>query len=337
MGHGPAASLQGHLANIFGTFSILVFSAFVVKLPDEGIRKAVRAVVFSLLISAVGTTLVSTVDPMALRYYGGGGGEASVVSAYRMMGMMSYSQAHAVAVVIPPLMLLMVYVNKTANKILCAVLAFLLLRILFVMEVTTALIAAIIASFVIMIFFKFKINLKRILCLCVILIAIALYSGILTLVWEILGSVEDVDVAVKLASFSTFEGGEAEGDLGTRITLYTNSFMTFLSNPIFGWGTDNGSWTRIGEHSFLLDYLAYYGLFALLLFVGWYNEYKSLNGRLYGNNRTSYYYCLIPLVILIPLKSPFAYRDYLFISLVAVRIIFLYISKLYSPEMTKTK
>lgn len=333
MGYGTAFSFRGLVAQILGTFSILIFSGFASDLPYRDLRKALSVFFVSLLISVLGTTYVSTADPQALRIFGAGGGDINLSSYYRLMGMMSYSQAHALAILVTPLILFISFEYNKIHKIIGTILLLLIFRLLFVMDVSTALISAIVTTLIIFVYLKCKGSWKKIIFISFLILAVFYYSGLFSYIWNFIGSVEDVDVAIKLSSLSTIEGGEAEGDLGLRLDHYYVSYHTFLSNPIFGWGVDNGSYTVIGEHSFLLDLLAYYGLFALLLFGGWFKVYKSLKVYLYNNKiKTCYFLCLIPLIILISTKSMFAYLDYLFTSLVTVRLFFLHFLKIRSIE-----
>lgn len=327
MGHGAPYSFRGHTFQILGTISLFIFSFYIVKLPKKDLNKVLYVYIVSLIISLMGTTYVSTFDAQALRVYGAGGGEELIGSQYRMLGMLSYSQAHALAILIPPLILWMFYVCKKILFFWGLILILLVFRILLVMEVTTALISTVVGCFAIFVYYITKGSWKKLTFIGTCVFLLFFFSGIFSFVWQLIGAAEDLDVAAKIASLSTIQGGEGEGDIGIRLYLYSVSFHTFLSNPIFGWGVDNGSYTKIGEHSLLLDLLAYYGLFALLLFAGWIKEYKIYRKHLGRRLNTYYMLCLTPLFILIPIKSMFAYMDYLFYSLVVVKLLFMHITK----------
>ena len=127
--------------------------------------------------------------------------------------------------------------------------------------------------------------------------------------------------------YSFIETGTGEGQVGYRQELYTASFNTFLHNPLFGWGVDNGSRRIIGEHSFLLDYLAYYGLFALLFFAAWWKDYQISGAIISKHLRLSYYYSFIPVVGLVSLKGHSVCFSLPFFSLLFLQIVFLYLDK----------
>lgn len=110
-----------------------------------------------------------------------------------------------------------------------------------------------------------------------------------------------------------------------RNELYFTSLNTFLSNPFFGWGKDNGSRTIIGEHSFLLDYLAYYGIFALLYFISWCKHYKLVVINRFPLYRSVCLYSFIPVIMLWILKGPYVSGSLPFASLIFTSVIFSYL------------
>ncbi len=89
------------------------------------------------------------------------------------------------------------------------------------------------------------------------------------------------------------QGRDTE-DLNTRSELSSNSFNTFINNPIFGVSltkSSNLTYNDVGNHASWVDLLAKYGLFALLLFITMYLHIKK--------QMKVYYLSLVPLLFVI--------------------------------------
>lgn len=98
---------------------------------------------------------------------------------------------------------------------------------------------------------------------------------------------------------NSFLYGPGNGQTGDRIELYSTSFETFLSNPLFGiYGPlGNSNTGLLGDHSGWLDLLGYYGLFTVIpLALAVYVNYKK-HLRFY--QATSYYGFVIVIYLLI--------------------------------------
>ena len=139
--------------------------------------------------------------------------------------------------------------------------------------------------------------------LTVLIVAVFFLTGLSAIFLDFSGGAND-EIYRKLADvFTSVESGTSEGQMGYRQELYSASIKTFLSNPILGWGSDNGSHLIIGDHSYFLDYLAYFGVFALLIFVAWWKEYKSMNLHLTKEFKSYYYYNFIPVAGFVAMKG----------------------------------
>ena len=309
-------------------FSVFMMSYHVKTLNAKQIKGLMSVAFIALLFSIIGTTAVSYIDPMAVRIYGFGDVEdvdMSIASRYHSMGMMGYGLAHGMSVVAVALSVLILQAKSKWLKIVSAVMLLLLIRLLFVMTITTALLLAVIG--IAIVFANYFSNGRTFvtIALTVLIVAVFFLSGLSAMFLDFSGGVNS-EITAKLGdAFSFVQSGSGEGQMGYREDLYMTSFRTFLSNPILGLGSDDGSRVYIGEHSYLLDYLAYFGLFAILFFLSWWNEYNSLKPSLSKAIRGYHYFAFIPVAGLFTLKAGSVCGSLPFMSLVFSQIFFLYI------------
>ncbi len=310
----------------FSLFSCLLISYHLKTLNSKQITGLLKIALIALLFSLIGTTAVSYIDPMAVRLYGFGeveGVDLKFASTYYSMGMMTYSLAHAMAVVVTGLCVLMLKIRSVWVKILLAAMLVMIIRLLFIMTITTALLCAVIVVVVVFADHFSKGRTIMTISLSLIVFAVFLGAGYATIIVDY-ASDTDLLISDKLSDFFSFaESGVLEGQAEGRSGLYKASLKTFSLNPILGLGSDNGSRRFIGEHSFLFDYLAYYGLFALLLFGSIWKEYKSLKPYL-SDKRNTFYYALIPLVIMVSFKAIAVCGSCIFMSLIFLQLVFLH-------------
>lgn len=312
-------------------FSVFMVSYHVKTLNNRQIKALMKVAMIALLFSIVGTTVVSYINPMAIRVYGFGemeGADLEIASRYYRMGMMSYSLAHSMSVVVVGLSILILYARSKWLKIVSAVMLLLTLRLLFIMTITTALLLAVIG--VAIVFANYFLGGRAFITISLTVLVVAGFflTGLSAMFLDF-SEGTNLEITKKLADlFSLAKSGAAQGQIGYRIELYWASLKTFFSNPIFGWGSDNGSRLIIGEHSYMFDYMAYYGLFALLLFLSWWNEYHFLKSYLTKNNKVFYYYAFIPVAGLFILKGSSVCGTLPFMSLVFIQIVFLYMDNL---------
>lgn len=322
-------TLRMRLFSFVSIFSVFIISNHIKTLNNGQVRSLMVVSIVALLFSVVGTTFVSFINPMAIRMYGFGeveGFEIDIASRYRAMGMMSYPLAHAMPMVAMAFSVLFCFSKNKYLKILSLVILVLILRLLFIMTITTALLLTVIG--VTLVFASYFSRGRTVVALFIVVGILALFflTGISSIFLDF-SNRTNVDIAAKLTdTFTAVQTGIGEGQFGYRIELYKASFRTFLSNPLFGWGSDNGSRRFIGEHSYVLDYLAYYGLFALLLFGSWWNEYKSLKSHLSRSLLNYYYYTFIPMGGMVVLKASSVCGTLPFMALIIMQLFFLYIN-----------
>ena len=305
-----------------------IMSSHVQNFKTSQIRIIVWFFVLCIIYSVMGTTYVSLIDPMALREYGFGsleGAELLTASKYYLYGMMSYGLSHAMSVAAVGLSAIICYAPNKWLKIVSIILLFMIIRVLFVMTITTALLIALLGCSIIFATYFSKGKIWYTFLLVILLFGVFFSSGLVASALDFAEGVNS-NIAAKLIDFVTFsQTGSDEGQAGYRQHLYSVSFNTFLHNPIFGGGKDNGSRTVIGEHSYLLDYLAYYGLFALLFFLAWWKDFKSSAKRLSKHLRIPYYFSFIPVICMLALKAQSVCVYMPFFSQVFLQIVFIYL------------
>lgn len=321
LGHGilNSETFRAQLMSITSIYSIFIISDYIKQLNYSQIKTLLFISMIAISLCLAITTYIGFIDPMAIRIYGFGEVEESGSEAlyFQHSGMMSYPMAHALSVCAAAILLLFCYSENKFLRLFSILLWILSIRLLFVMTITTALLAALVASIIILAHKYSKGKLFLTIFYLSLIFATILLSGILNQFMSF-AEANNTEIFKKLFDIAgTIESGTSQGQMDYRDELYSVSFNTFLSNPIFGWGMDNGSRTCIGEHSFVLDYLAYYGLFALLYFGAWYKQFMSI----YSYEKTykkMAICCCIPVIIMVFSKAesvgsvlPFAYLVFL--------------------------
>lgn len=168
-------------------------------------------------------------------------------------------------------------------------------------------------------------NVSSTILLFVLFLAVFFMAGISSFILDVSDKTNSVLAAKLNDLFYSVETGTAEGQTGYRKDLYFASISTFIHNPIFGWGTDDGSRTIVGGHSYILDYFAYYGIFALFFFLPLWREYKMNGACLNDKLRRCYYFSFIPVVCMFLLKARSVCLCFPFMSLVFLQVLFLYL------------
>lgn len=213
-----------------------------------------------------------------------------------------------------------------------------LLAIIFLVGIVMTLIAAqyttalLLGSVSLLLFFEKRMfNIRRVLLWGIIfLFSLFVFKPIIADGLMIIAeNVESYDVSHRLTDLAySLEGRHTQqnSDLDARGETYAKSINSFLSNPWGAW-----SLKAIGEHSFVFDALAKYGLLGLcLLVISFYviykNYIKSLRGRfIYGYAVVSFF-----LMIVMALVNPFAFTDILLFVLPIYDLMF-------GPSVNKSK
>lgn len=123
------------------------------------------------------------------------------------------------------------------------------------------------------------------------------------LMWLISQFSHSYSIVSRLEMLLTYNNtGSATGDLFVRQELYSKSWNSFVSNPLFGTLFKNGQF--IGGHSEVLDFLGHSGIFGLLVFRV---LYKSTRIRLTecGIKFDQYYVVLIIMALITAFLNTF--------------------------------
>lgn len=310
-------------------FSVFFLSYHLKRINNDQIRFLLVVFLIAVSFSAIATSYVGMINPMALREYGFGeilDADIEEASQYHSMGMMSYSMAHAMSVVCMGLSALFCYSSNKPLKIVSLLLLVVIIRVLFIMTITTALMLTVIG--VIFIFATFFSKGNVALSIVIVSLVVFVFFG-LGYSSDFLDFSQDknADITRKIGdAFSYVEIGAGGSQAAYRLELYNVSLRTFFRNPFLGMGIDNGSRKVIGDHSYLFDYLAYYGLSALLLFGAWWKEYTVLASSLSQRLKSCYYFSFIPVLGLFTLKARSVCSVLPFFSLVFLQIVYLYLN-----------
>ena len=309
-------------------YSVYLISCYLEKLEYGQVKFLLLVSIADFSICTGITYYIATINPVAIRLCFGevDASEALEASVYRSMGIMSYSLAHSISVISIGFMSLFCYAKNMQMRIFSIFIWFILIKLQFDMTITTSLLISIFCGIIVLINKYFHGKTFITLSVLAIVIIVILHSGILI---KILSYAESTNPQIyeKLNdAFSSYETGSSQGQMDYREELYSVSFYTFLSNPIFGLGVDNGSRTIIGEHSFLLDYLAYYGLFAFLYFGSWWVQYRKVVVNINKEYKTIFLYSFLPVCILVSTKASSVCVMMPFASLVFLQMVFLYLN-----------
>ncbi|MCQ2294018.1 MAG: hypothetical protein MJZ67_00030 [Bacteroidales bacterium] len=308
--------------------SMLIISHHISRFDTQELKWLLIISFVGVTICTLVTTYISFINPMAIRMYGFGDkneGDMMEAAYYQSLGMISYPQSHAFSVAAIGCIVVMCFSRNKLLIVPMLLLWFLLVRLMFVMTITTALLVTVLVSLVVLIN-RFSKGNALVSFLLLAVVGVLVLSSDALLGFLQYADASNTTISVKLTDLmDSFSSGSSQGQVDFRQQLYMASINSFLSNPIFGWAKDNGSKMFVGEHSFLFDYLAYYGLFALLYFGIWWSEYKRIAKMLDKKTRNTYYLTLIPVAVLVTLKGFSVCTALPFVSFIFLQILFQYI------------
>lgn len=191
---------------------------------------------------------------------------------------------------------------------------------------------ALIVLFVISLLIVLKINKLRdflILCLAVLLILLVCSPIISNILLFLSRNVKGFELSMRVYELSQFiTSGNTENavDMGKRLSLYSISVKSFLSNPLLGVGGFYGydsAYFGIGGHSGLLDELARYGILGTLpLFIGLIENMKYVYKKLITKKKIIYLKCMIGFFILGFINTVFFVPLIIIVFFVAPAILF---------------
>ena len=245
-----------------------IYFYFLVKYTSDK-HKTVIVALLTLIVMyyAARTLMITRGDSLFIRRIINMDENMALINAFRFQGLADYSLTHAMVYMVPAY----VFLFKVTTRFWIKSVGFGLIVVAFLLIYLGGASAALMMFFV-AVLISFLINSRRTTKANFVIIGISL-SFMLFLINKnfLLGLISFARSLLpsgnaywkKLDDFENsllFE--QAEGDVGGRLTLYANSWDTFIRNPL---GTFDGS--LVGGHMYFIDLLASIGIFALLLFA----------------------------------------------------------------------
>lgn len=229
--------------------------------------------VFLLLAITVITTIVGCIQyPEAARYLAtvADAQEAdAVMYGWRNLG--GYEFTYTVVLLHP--LVILAYKRKKLKLIWAILASIAVFTLAIYTEYTTALLLCILTST--LYFFKKELNWKHMIGLVIvaILLFIVFQRQISEALLYLSRQVKSENISARLEALAGGREGIANSD-DDRIALYEKSLNTFFKYPIFGTFIRGGGGT--GGHSFILDYIAQFGIVGVTLLVFMYRTiYKK--------------------------------------------------------------
>lgn len=272
--------------SIVTDFAVVLAGLYIVSDRKKGPTLFVWAILILTVITAITSIIFLIDDPSAARYL------ATVSEAddekfieYNWKNIGGYDFTYLITLLYP--VIILATKKKKLNPWLAAGLMILILVYIFYSEYTTAFLLFLLSS----VFWFFKKDLKAwhlALIFIIAIVAIIFFKDIFGAPLNWLADIIDSkEISPRLRALSGgVEGIESFED--NRWALYMMSVNTFLDSPILGAVLTGG---KNGGHSFLLDFLASYGLLGgAILFAIYWNIYRMLFYRF--RNKVGYGYVI---------------------------------------------
>lgn len=228
-------------------------------------------------IEAVSSFITLQVEPMIIRTLykiATDEGDTGIMFEYYRTGLMDYSMAHAIPILIPPLFYAYKKVASTVKTkifLLTSIAGCVFLT--WLSDSTTALMLAVL--FLVIGFLTnvsdIRSNFRRLIIIGIIVLPIAVSDDVQLAVLDaaetVLGSESVFAEKIEEFRYSIENEGKMTGDMQGRMDRYNKSLDMFFTNPL--WGTN----TKPGNHASLIDRLGAFGLlgFIPLMLFFWYS------------------------------------------------------------------
>lgn len=260
---------------------LYVPSAVVLWCFSRGNRSFIKTVLIVSLslfaVEAVCSFIILQVEPMIIRSLykiSSVEGDSGIMFKYYRSGLMDYSMAHAIPILIPPLFYAykkVAFTVKTKIFLLTSIAGCVFLT--WLSDSTTALMLAVL--FLVIGFLTnvsdIHSNFRKLIIIGIIALPIAasddVQLAILDAAETVLGSESSFADKIEEFRYSIENEGNMTGDLEGRVDRYNKSLDMFFTNPL--WGTN----TKPGNHASLIDRLGALGLlgFIPLMLFFWYS------------------------------------------------------------------
>ena len=228
-------------------------------------------------IEAVSSFITLQVEPMIIRTLykiATDEGDTGIMFEYYRTGLMDYSMAHAIPILIPPLFYAYKKVASTVKSkifLLTSIAGCVFLT--WLSDSTTALMLAVL--FLVIGFLTnvsdIRRNFRKLIIIGIIVLPIAASDDVQLAVLDaaetVLGSESVFADKIEEFRYSIENKGNMTGDMQGRVYRYNKSLDMFFTNPL--WGTN----TKPGNHASLIDRLGAFGLlgFIPLMLFFWYS------------------------------------------------------------------
>lgn len=228
-------------------------------------------------IEAVSSFIILQVEPMIIRTLykiATDEGDTGIMFEYYRTGLMDYSMAHAIPILIPPLFYAYKKVASTVKSkifLLTSIAGCVFLT--WLSDSTTALMLAVL--FLVIGFLTnvsdIRRNFRKLIIIGIIVLPIAASDDVQLAVLDaaetVLGSESVFADKIEEFRYSIENKGNMTGDMQGRVDRYNKSLDMFFTNPL--WGTN----TKPGNHASLIDRLGAFGLlgFIPLMLFFWYS------------------------------------------------------------------
>ena len=228
-------------------------------------------------IEAVSSFIILQVEPMIIRTLykiATDEGDTGIMYEYYRTGLMDYSMAHAIPILIPPLFYVYKKVASTVKTkifLLTSIAGCVFLT--WLSDSTTALILAVL--FLVIGFLTnvsdIRRSFRKLIIIGIIALPIAASDDVQLAVLDaaetVLGSESVFAEKIEEFRYSIENQGKMTGDMQGRVDRYNKSLDMFFTNPL--WGTN----TKPGNHASLIDRLGAFGLlgFIPLMLFFWYS------------------------------------------------------------------
>lgn len=259
----------------------LLIGYYFTKHCDENKNALFSIFIFVLVALTLVTTIVGCMQyPGAARYLATvSDAQAEKAALYDWKNIGGYTFVYFVVLLHP---LLILAFKKGKLKLWWALLGSLAVFALAIYsEYTTALLLTLVTS--LLYFFKKNFTAKQLLIFAVVAMAsILLFSELFADFLRWLADVVGSDsISIRLEALAGGRTG-IENSEDNRIELYEASLKTFFQNPLFGSFLNEGS-KGIGGHSFILDFMAQFGIVgALVLFFMYKVMYQRFFTQYHG-------------------------------------------------------
>ena len=264
--------LTSWVYSILLDFVPVLIGVYIVSERKKKVDVFAWTIISLLIITAITSIIFLSTDSSASRILATSlDSDDETITEYNWKNIGGYEFTYILTLCYP--IIILATKKKKLKPYLAAILTALILVYIFYAQYTTALLLFVISS----IFWFMRKDLKRkdlIIIFIVVIAVIVLFYGLLTELFNWLADISgSEDMANRLRALAGGEEG-LENSEDNRLELYRISLETFIKSPLFGTVFEYGS---NGGHSFILDFLAQYGLIGgAILFTIYYNIYKNL-------------------------------------------------------------